>query len=307
VLCPEPEVGSARVGASATFLENAEDYYARHQGFEYWHAAFRNAFQHLGLSRADLIVEYGCGFGNATLPLLEMFPGSIVLATDISPNLLAILKRLIDARGLEDRCVPVALDAHKPYIKPGIADVVAGSAVLHHLADPGAFLKAAMRVLKPGGVAVFFEPFEVGHALLRLLIRELSREAAVREASSPALSWLAEMAVEFQLQTKRDLLPGWHDLDDKWLFTRSHLQRFADQADAELLIRAISPESFDKPFRNTVTNMIRDWRRLDPGDLTNMPPWAWNVIDYYDAEAFSSELKEDLLFEGCVIFRKRAR
>jgi hypothetical protein len=51
--------------------------------------------------------------------------------------------------------------------------------------------------------------------------------------------------------------------------------------------------------------MIRDWRRLDPGDQTHMPPWAWDVIDYYDREAFSSELKEDLLFEGCVIFRKR--
>jgi SAM-dependent methyltransferase len=306
VLTPEPEVGAERPGASATFLDNAEAYYERHQGFDYWKAAFSIAFEHIGLKKADLIVEYGCGFGNSTLPLLELFPDSRIVAVDISPNLLAILKRLLDARGLAARCLPIALDAHKPYVRDGIADLVAGSAILHHLTEPGALVQAAMRVLKPGGVAVFFEPFEGGYALLRLLIRDICREAALREAVSPAFTWLAEMSAEWNLQIQRDQLPGWRDLDDKWLFPRSVLQQIADEAGAELIVKRLDSFQGRKDlFRANLGYQLRDWRGLDPDDPAVMPPWAWEIVDRFDNDYFSVGLKEDLLFEGCVIFRKR--
>ncbi|WP_425328518.1 class I SAM-dependent methyltransferase [Rhodopseudomonas palustris] len=60
------------------------------------------------------MVEYGCGFGNATLPMLDIFPDAKILATDISPNLLKILEGLLSSRGLEDRCVAIAMDAIRP-------------------------------------------------------------------------------------------------------------------------------------------------------------------------------------------------
>lgn len=306
VLTPLPELGAERPGTSATFLENAEAYYAQHQSFWYWKDAFESALQHAGVTRADLIVEYGCGFGNSTLPLLELFPESRIVAIDISPNLLAILRRLIDARGLAHRCVPVALDAHRPYVRDGVADLVAGSAILHHLTEPGELVKAAMRVLKPQGVAVFFEPFEAGYALLRMLIRELCREAAVREMVLPAFTWWAEMSAEWNLQIQRDRLPGWRDLDDKWLFPRSVLQQFADEAGAELIVRPL--HSFgDRTdlFRCHLRYQLRHWRGLDPDDPAVVPPWAWDIVERYDNEFFSAGLKEDLLFEGVVIFRKR--
>jgi ubiquinone/menaquinone biosynthesis C-methylase UbiE len=307
VFAPQPEVGARRPGASATFLENAEAYYERHQGFDYWKKVFEHALRSVGVTKADLIVEYGCGFGNGTLPLLELFHDARIVATDISPNLLAILKRLIDARGLSDRCVPVALDAHKPYVREGTADMVAGSAILHHLAEPGELVKAAMRVVKPGGVALFVEPFEAGHALLRLIIREICQEAARREFASPALTWLAEMAVEWNLQIQRDRLPGWRDLDDKWLFPHSVLRDFADRAGSELIVRPIGNGlETDEPFRSQLSYKIRHWRELDPDDPTIMPPWAWDIVRRWDREFFSDGLKEDFLFEACVIFRKRS-
>lgn len=303
ILSPEPEVGRTREGASATFLEDAEVYYTRHQSFDYWKYYLKRALDHIGIVDARLIVEYGCGFGNSTLPLLDIFHDAQVIATDISPNLLAILRRLIDARGLGDRCLVVAMDAQKPYIKGNIADLVVGSAVLHHLSEPGRLIQSAMHVLKPHGAAIFFEPLEAGYALVRVIIRHLCREAAIREEGSPALTWLAEMAAELNLQIQRDRLPGWRDLDDKWLFPRSVLQEFADAAGAELIITSINESNM--PFRLRISHMLK-MGGFDALDAQLIPGWAWDIIDQYENDFFSAGLKRDLMDEGCVIFRKRS-
>ena len=87
------------------------------------------------------------------------------------------VRRLLASRSLEERCVPVAMDAQKPYIKEGVADLVFGAAILHHLLDPMTFVQHAMKVLKPGGVAFFFEPLEGGYATLVAICDEVSAEA----------------------------------------------------------------------------------------------------------------------------------
>ncbi|WP_376095811.1 class I SAM-dependent methyltransferase [Roseomonas sp. CCTCC AB2023176] len=305
VLTPRPEIGAARPGATATFLDNAEAYYERHQDFDDWMHPLRAALDRAGVRDAGTIVEYGCGFGNATLPLLQLFPQAKVVASDISPNLLAILHRLLVARGERERCVPVALDAHKPYLLDGVADLVMGSAILHHLAEPGLLVQAAMRVLKPGGWAVFFEPMEAGYAMLRLVIRDLCQDAAVREFQSPALTWLAEISVEWTLQIKRDGLPGWRDLDDKWLFPRSTLERFADEAGAELVVMPMGGRGSPEPFRSMLRYILKGWRGLDPDDAAMMPAWAWDIVRRYDQDYFSEDFRTDLLMEATVLFRKR--
>ncbi|CAG4889260.1 class I SAM-dependent methyltransferase [Paraburkholderia gardini] len=306
VLTPAPEVGAKREGVSATFLENAEEYYKKHEFFDYWREALKNALLLAGVKDASTIVEYGCGFGNSTLPLLDIFPNAKIISMDISPNLLTILQRLLVARGLDGRCTPIALDVHKPYIREGVADVVVGSAILHHLVEPGKCVGAAMRVLKPGGSAIFFEPFEAGHAMLRIAIREMCAAAAIREFSSPALTWLAEISAEWMLQIKRDQLPNWKSLDDKWLFPRSVLQNIADDVGAELIIKPLrNNRASDRPFAKHLRYFLESWKSIDPEDTKMMPDWAWEIVARYDDEFFSSGLKEDLMFEGTVVFRKR--
>ena len=155
VLTPTTEVGQQRQGVNAVFLENAEAYYKKYQGFDYWRMLLVNALDRINIARPEIIVEYGCGFGNATLPILDLLPGSRIIASDISPNLLAILHGLLVSRQLKDRCVAVAMDAHKPYLGGEIADLVFGAAIMHHLTKPGEFIGSALRVLKPGGWAFF--------------------------------------------------------------------------------------------------------------------------------------------------------
>lgn len=221
-------------------------------------------------------------------------------------NLLAILNRLIANRGYADRCIAVAQDAQKPFLEPGIADLVVGSAILHHLVEPGKCVEAAMRVLKPGGLAIFFEPFEAGHALARVIIAEICQRAAVLEFMSPALTWLAEISAEWNLQIQRDKLPGWTNLDDKWLFPRSVLHKIADDVGAELITAPILEAEFvERPFASNLRYFLKSWQGFDPNDETILPKWVWDIVDKYDSSFFSAGLLEDFQFQGSVVFKKR--
>lgn len=305
VLTPAPELGVQRLGVTAEFLENAEEYYQRHQFFDYWKTTLLSVTQPLKIGEVRTVVEYGCGFGNSTLPLLDIFPAANLVAMDISPNLLAILQRLSTARAFDNRCVAVAADAHKPYVKPDVADLVVGTAILHHLVEPQRLIEAAVRVLKPGGHAIFFEPFEAGYAVLRLIIRDICREAAIREFASPALTWLAEMAATWLLQIKRDQLPGWKNLDDKWMFSRPFLQRVANDVGADLTIQAtMNSRITETPLRSMLHHIVKNWRGLDADDESVVPSWAWNIVDQYENEYFSADQKSDLMFAATLIFRK---
>lgn len=299
VMSPAPEVGARREGVDHVFLEGAEEYYRRYQGFDFWKFLIQRACNDLGLSPPGLIVEFGCGFGNATLPALDLFPQAKVIATDISPNLLAILRRLLETRGLASRCLPAAMDAQKDYIKSGSADMVLGAAILHHLVQPEVFIDRAMDILKPGGVAVFFEPLEGGNAIVRLLCQEISREAKWRKESGPALNWIAQIPGELDPQILRERTTGWRDRNDKWAFPRSYLQALAKRAGATL---QIFPEHDNKSqFRRHVSYMLNVYAAMKDEDL---PPWAWEIVKRYDEDTFSPDMLTDLAMAGCVAFTK---
>jgi SAM-dependent methyltransferase len=237
ILIPEAEIGLKREGVDHIFLENAEDYYAKYQGFAYWSMLIKNAMERMRIDRADVVVEFGSGFGNSTLPLLDLFPAAHILATDISPNLLSILYRLLRERNLESRCTLAAMDAQRDFLKPEVADLVVGSAILHHLANPGIFIERAMEILKPGGCAIFFEPFEAGLSILRLICLEISAEAARRREDSPGLRWLQPIPEQLEPQIFRaQRCTNWLDLNDKWAFPRSVLEGIKDKVRASELI-----------------------------------------------------------------------
>lgn len=298
VLTPADEAGAARQGVDHVFLDDAEAYYRKYQSFDYWRALLQQATQRAGITDADAIVEFGCGFGNSTLPLLDLFPRAHVVATDISPNLLAILNRLLAARGLTGRCVAVAMDAQKDYVRAESADLVVGSAILHHLVEPAPFVEQAMRILRPGGAAIFFEPFEGGYAILRLICQEIVREAA-RHGDGPTVDLARRVAIGLAPQIFRDALPGWHDRNDKWMFPRAVIDDMARKVGATLTIYPVHDNNGQ--FRRQFTYMMQAYGGLAAADL---PPWIGEIFDRYDREAFSPQMLTDLALEGCIIFAK---
>lgn len=299
VLSPKSEIGVARLGVNAVFLDDAEDYYKKYQGFEYWRGLLMEALKASRTHEPRLIVEYGCGFGNATLPMLDLLPECQIIASDISPNLLAILRRLLVERQLTDRCVAVAMDAQKPYIRDGIADLVFGAAILHHLVEPREFICSALRVLKPGGKAFFFEPLEGGNAILISICDEILREAERRKQWDHAIYLTKRLADELRPQVFRDSMPGWRERDDKWAFPRAMLDDIALAADASVFTYGLHDQT--RQFRRHFTYMLKTYCDMDEASY---PDWAWEIFDRYDTKTFSSEMLRDLAMEGCIVFRK---
>ncbi|MGP0091068.1 MAG: class I SAM-dependent methyltransferase [Xanthobacteraceae bacterium] len=299
VVSPAPEVGALREGVDAQFLADAEAYYAKYQSFDYWRKLIAQVTDQIGLEPPSQIVEFGCGFGNSTLPLLDLFPQAKVIASDISPNLLAILNRLLTARGLRDRCIAVAMDAQKDFIKPGCADLVIGSAILHHLADPSLFVARAFEILRPGGAAVFFEPLEGGYAILRLICQEVAREAKRRGERGSAITMARRVAASLEPQIFRQALPGWSNVNDKWAFPRSVLDGLAKSVGAQLTIYPLHDNVGQ--FRRAFAYMLETYGK---SKIAELPQWAWDIFDRYDTLSFSPEMLTDLALEGCAVFRK---
>jgi SAM-dependent methyltransferase len=129
-------------------LQFPDDAYLDH---ETW---IRPAFERLGDVRGLRVLDYGCGHGMASVVLARR--GARVAAFDLSHGYVAETRARATANSVEIHAVQA--DAERLPFADGSFERVWGNAVLHHLdlRRAGAELR---RVLAPGGVAVFCEPW----------------------------------------------------------------------------------------------------------------------------------------------------
>jgi SAM-dependent methyltransferase len=148
----------------------------------------RPAFARLGDLRGKRALDYGCGHGMASVVLARA--GATVTAFDLSPGYVREARERARVNGVAVECV-VADGEELPF--PDAAfDVVWGSAILHHL-DLSRAGRELHRVLRPGGVAVFCEPWG-GNPALALARRFLPYPGKDRTPDERPL-------------TRRDLVP----------------------------------------------------------------------------------------------------
>ena len=93
--------------------------------------------------------------------------------------------------------------------------------------------------------------------------------------------------------------PRFAELDDKWIFTKRWFERAAQACGyRELIIEPL--HDLDQPFRNQTRANLNMGLGLPPDVL---PDWAWRIVDRAD-QAYSRDLRADLLIEGRVVLRK---
>jgi SAM-dependent methyltransferase len=114
----------------------------------------RPAFAKLGDLRNKRVLDYGCGHGMAAVVLARA--GAEVSAFDLSPGYVMEARERARANGVRIECT-VADGEELPYANESF-DAVWGNAILHHL-DLERAGRELQRVLKPGGVAIFCEPW----------------------------------------------------------------------------------------------------------------------------------------------------
>ena len=147
---------------------------------DYWDAAHTGdvrtparRFYVIGAARErryrDWVMDAGAGPGRRALELgaclagagLDLArSGTDVTAVDISPATVEQARANAAALGLEDRMDLRVMDAEDLDLPDDTFDVVCASAVIHHL-DLERAIPEVVRVLRPGGQAVFAEP--LGH------------------------------------------------------------------------------------------------------------------------------------------------
>jgi SAM-dependent methyltransferase len=114
----------------------------------------RPAFEQLGDVRGTAVLDFGCGHGMAAVVLARR--GARVTAFDLSRGYLDEARQRARANGATVHFTQA--DGERLPFADQCFDRIWGSAILHHLDLDRAGLELR-RVLRPGGVAVFCEPW----------------------------------------------------------------------------------------------------------------------------------------------------
>lgn len=103
-----------------------------------------------------VIVDIGAGVGFVTLSAARRFPRARVLACDIIPGMLELLRKEARAQGLANIETVLMEDSRLP-LPDNSAELVIMLQVHHELSDPPALLKDCHRLLKPAGTLAIID------------------------------------------------------------------------------------------------------------------------------------------------------
>lgn len=125
-------------------------------GNSYWHvmSVVKQNFR----SGDQKLLDFGCGRGESSIIFSRI--GYEVFGFDLSPNNIAIAKRLAHQYGMTERTHFDISAAEQLDYPDDFFDIVVGTDILHHVEISKA-LSECSRVLRNGGVAIFHEPIRV--------------------------------------------------------------------------------------------------------------------------------------------------
>jgi len=285
------------------FREKAKEYVRSYQKTHHFEGLLRDAFERAGFRRFDeplRIVDLCSGAGNSVLPLLAMFPGAEVIALDLSVELLAILRQLLVHQGTADRCMLVQMNAERLELADGTVDLVVGAAALHHLFRPDRTIASCGRILRRGGLAVFFEPFEVGFIYMKLLYERILSDPRSGEIDKPVREFLEALLIDINRRRGEDKSdPIYKQVDDKWIFTTHYFRehgRRSGFASCTIYSLLSGQGAFEEKMVVLLEAGIKRQRDALPG-------WAWDCVLDHD-RLLSPEGHLDCLYEAGVIFQK---
>jgi ubiquinone/menaquinone biosynthesis C-methylase UbiE len=310
------------------FLENSTTYVERYQNFSRWANYLKLAQRFFSFNSEDdlRILDIGSGSGNTVFPLMDCYPNAQIVASDLSIPLLKALKDHYEEHYPSKTCFIVQLNAEDMIFEPESIDLIVGGAILHHLFDPYKTLVECYKTLKPGGIAVFYEPFEIGNQIVSIIFEQLlilddkystsnspddslwtrnlfRKNPPVKPVPTLPLevknffqSWCFDLKAR-QGMDKSD--PKFQSMDDKWLFTRQYFEEMKKAIGfQELIIFPI------KDVQNLFFEQINVYLELVFGTgISLLPEWANAQIHTFD-DHFSHHLRQDLMTEGGILFRK---
>lgn len=149
---------------------------------------FSNVFTALSPKKGEKILDIGAGSGYYSFHALRK--GALVTASDISQNYLSQAKKLC-----KGKIETVVASSEKLPFKDNIFDKILMSEVIEHTPKYRESVKEAIRVLKPGGIAVITTPNKKSYMNYFYKIKKSKKKYT-----------FDEHVVEFDLATFKNLL-----------------------------------------------------------------------------------------------------
>lgn len=144
-----------------------------------------------GMAAADV----GAGSGFFTFRMAEAVgPTGKVLAVDIQPEMLAIIRKRAAERGLKN-VQPVLGAITDPRLPPNGVDLILMVDVYHEFDHPWEMTQAMVRSLKRGGRLVFVEYRMEDPGVPIKLVHKMSEEQVRKEMSVQPLKWVDTVEV----------------------------------------------------------------------------------------------------------------
>jgi ubiquinone/menaquinone biosynthesis C-methylase UbiE len=135
----------------------------------------------LKLRPGEVIADVGAGSGYLTFKIApKVAPGGKVLAVDIQPELLALIRDRTKAKGLTN-VEPVLGTESDPKLPPAAVDTIVMVDVYHELSKPYEMTEAMVKALRPGGRLVFVEYRLEDEMVPIKLVHKMSEKQVVKE------------------------------------------------------------------------------------------------------------------------------
>ena len=293
-------------GISRQFLSDASVYHERYFKPSHFGMLLERAFECADFpidSYQELnVLDLGSGSGNTVIPLASRNRSLKLVATDLSIDLLRILATLVRDKEYSDQIGFICADANRKTFYDGVFDLVVGAYILHHLIDPAKVLTNALACLKPGGLAVFFEPFEYGCNLMKDLYLLVLDEPRCQDGLHPDVvahfkAIIRDYNARFDLENVK---PFTKDLDDKWLFTKRF---FADICGRNGCRLVELRNNKDEVLAQAFTNQLLENLQLSGLGHHPLPGWVLEICGEFDQHVDVS-LKRRLVLDGTAVIRK---
>ncbi|MBV9661683.1 MAG: methyltransferase domain-containing protein [Acidimicrobiales bacterium] len=142
---------------------------------------FWDLVQRVPVSSPGLVVDLGCGPGNLTAQLSDLWPGARVIGVDSSEEMIS------RAEALASDSLSFALGDLRTWSPPQPVDVLVSNAALQWVADHAGLFERLLGFLAPGGAFAFQVPGNFG-CPSHVLLRELATSDRWAELMAPAVA-----------------------------------------------------------------------------------------------------------------------
>lgn len=164
------------IGASTFFDRVARWYDAGIMRWVYFEHLYRRVLRVFDMHGAGLasqgavIVDVACGTGEMLRRFSTRFPQSQYVGVDLSAMMLGVARKK-----LPENIQLIQAPAHRIPMEDGRADIIFSTEAFHHFDRPEHALKEWYRMLKPGGLLFFVDPYFDSPIVRRFLMATFGR------------------------------------------------------------------------------------------------------------------------------------